>query len=137
MDPDRCQDKQLLVQPASHHTKIPPACLRLMEERLKDVCNLDDYAVPREIPDFTTCKKAYIGRALEYACRFWTRHLLGIPSSGLHIEEVQNTIENFFRVHLLHWIEVLALTGHLSVGIYAVNDNEQWYNMVSHVVNFD
>ena len=137
MDPDRCQDKQLLVRPANHHTKILLACLRLMEERLKkNICNLDDYAVPTEVQDITTCKKTHIGSALEYACQFWTRHLLVIPSSGPHIEEVQNTIDKFFRVHLLHWIEVLVLTGHLSVGVYAMNDIEEWYNMVSNVVNF-
>jgi hypothetical protein len=133
-DPGRCQDKQLLVQPANHHTKILLACLRLMEERLKkNICNLDDYAVPREVKDFAARKKAYIGNALEYACQFWTRHLLEIPSSSPHIEEVQRKIEKFFRVHLLDWIEVLALTGHLSVGVHAMNDVEQWYNMVSHV----
>ena len=133
---DRCQDRQFLVQPANHHTKILLACLRFMEKRLKkNICNLDDYAVPREIKDFATHKKAYIGDGLEYACQFWTRHLLVTPSSGLHIEEVQKTIEKFFREHLLHWVEVLALTGHLSVGVYAMNDVEQWYNMVSHVVN--
>ena len=132
---DRCQDKQLLVQPENHHAKILLACLRLMEERLKkNICNLDDYAVPREVKDFTTHKKAHIGNALEYACQFWTRHLLWIPSSSPDIEEVQRKIEKFFRVHLLHWIEVLALTGHLSVGVYAMNDVEQWYNMVSYLV---
>ena len=135
MDPDRCQDKQLLVQPASHHTKILPACLRLMEERLKkNICNLDDYAVPREVQDFTVHKKTHIGDALEYACQFWTKHLLGVPTDGPHIEEVQNMVEKFFRVHLLHWIEVLALTGHLTVGVYAMNDIEQWSIMVSDVM---
>ena len=133
---DRCQDKQLLVQPINHHTKILLACLRLMEERLKNICNLDDYTVPREIKDFDTCKKACIGNALEYACQFWTRHLLEIPSSSPDIEEVQRKIEKFFRVHLLHWIEVLALTGHLSVGVYAMNDVEEWCNMVSSMVFF-
>ena len=136
-DSGRCQDKQLLVQPASHHTKILLACLRLMEERLKrNICNLDDYVVPREVQDFTTCKKTYIGSALEYACKFWTRHLLEVPSHGSHVEEVLNKIEKFFRVHLLHWIEALVLTGHLDVGIYAMSDIEQWCNMVSHAVNF-
>ena len=134
---DRCQDKQLLVQPTDHHAKILLACLRLMEERLKkNICNLDDYAVPREVEDFTTHKKAYIGNALEYACQFWTRHLLEIPSSSPDIEEVERKIEKFFRVHLLHWIEVLALTGHLSVGVYAMNNVEQWCNMVSCMVIF-
>ena len=133
MDPDRCQERWLLVEPAAHHTEILLACLRLMEERLKkNICNLDDYAVPREVPDFTTHKKTHIGDALEYACQFWTRHLLGVPSSGPHVEVVQNTIDTFFRAHFFHWIEVLTLTGHLSVGVYAMHNVEQWYNMVSH-----
>ena len=136
-NPDRCQDRQLLMQPASNHTKILLACLRFMEKRLKkNICNLDDYAVPSKVKDFATHKKAYIGDGLEYACQFWTRHLLGISSSGPHIEEVQKRIDKFFRVHLLHWIEVLVLTGHLSVGVYAMNDIEQWYNMVGFVLIF-
>ena len=132
---DHCQDKQLLVQPANHHAKILLACLRLMEERLKKICNLD-YAVPREVKDFDTQKETCIGNALEYACQFWTRHLLEIPNSSPDIEEVQRRIEKFFRVHLLHWIEVLGPTGHLGVGVYAMNDVEQWCNMVSHLVTF-
>ena len=133
----RCQDKQFLVQPASHHAKILLACLKFMEKRLKkNICSLDNNAVPREVKDFATHKRAYIGDGLEYACQFWTRHLLGVPTSSPHVEEVQKAIDKFFRVHLLHWIEVLALTGHLSVGVFAMNDIEQWYNMVSGVVIF-
>jgi len=46
---------------------------------------------------------------------------------------VQKAIDKFFRTHLLYWIEVLALTGNLSVGICAMNDIEQWYALVSAV----
>jgi hypothetical protein len=48
---------------------------------------------------------------------------------------VQKAIDKFFTVHLLHWIEVLALTGNLGVGVYAMNDIEQWYDLVSIVQN--
>ena len=106
-----------------------------MEKRLKkNICNLDDYAVLSEVKDLSTHKKNHIGNALGYACQFWTRHLLAIPSNSPHAEEVQIAIEKFFTVHLLHWIEVLALTENLGVGIHAMNDIEQWYNVVSNVV---
>ena len=134
LDSNRCQDRQFLVEPGSHHTEILLACLRLMEKRLKrNICNLDDYAVLSKVKDLSTRKKAYIGDALEYACRFWTKHLLGIPSSSPHAEEVQKLIEKFFTVHLLHWVEVLALTGNFGAGVYAMDDIEQWYNLVSGV----
>jgi len=46
---------------------------------------------------------------------------------------VQNVIDKFFTVHFLHWVEVLALTENLGIGVYAMNDIEQWYNLVSGV----
>jgi len=134
MDPVRCKDQQFLVEPAVHHTEILLSCLRLMGERLRrNICNLDDYAVLSEVKDLPTCKNVYIGDALEYACRFWPKHLLKIPTTSSHVEEVQKVVERFFRTQLLYWIEVLALTGNLNVGVYAMNDVEQWYNLVSAV----
>jgi hypothetical protein len=137
MDSGRCQDSQFCVEPAAYHTEILLSCLRLMDKRLKrNICKLDEYAILSEVKDLSTHKKDYIGDALEYACQFWTKHLLGIPSSSPHTEEVQKAIDKFFTVHLLHWIEVLALTGKLGVGVYAMNDIKQWYNLVSNVLIF-
>ena len=123
--------------PASHHVEILLSCLRLMGERLKkNICNLDNHAVLSEIKDLSICKKIYIGKTLEYVCQFWTKHLLGIPSSSPYAEEVQKAINKFFKVHLLHWIEVLALTGNLGAGVYAMSDIEQWYDLVSNMQMF-
>ena len=103
-----------------------------MKERLKrNICNLDDHAVLSQVKDLSACRKDNIGDALEYACRFWTKHLLGIPSNSSHVEEVQKAINKFFTTHLLFWIEALALTGNFDVGVYAMNDVDQWYALVS------
>jgi len=132
MDPARCEDIRFLVEPDGHHAEILLACLRLMGKRLKrNICNLDDHAVLSEVKDLSSQQKAYIGDALEYACKFWTKHLLEIPSSSPCVEKVQQAIEKFFMVDFLHWIEVLVLTRNLDVGVYAMNDIEQWYNLVS------
>ena len=132
MDSARCQDKQFYVEPAGHHTEILLSCFKLMENRLKkNICDLDDYAVLSEVKDLPTLKKVHIGEALEYACRYWTKHLLGVPSNSPHAEEVQKAIDRLFTVHLLHWIEVLALTGNLGAGVYAMTEIEQWYGLVS------
>ena len=131
-DPGRCKDKRFLVEPMVHHVQLVLSCLGLMEERLeKNICNLDDYAVLSEVEDLSTCKKDHIGDALEYACCFWTKHLLRIPSNSPHISEVQKAIEKFFTTCLPWWIEVLAITGNLGIGIYAMNDVEEWYASVS------
>jgi len=132
MDPDRCKDKRLFVEPTGHHVEILLDCLRLMEKRLKkNICDLDDYATLSGVKDLSSRQKEYIGDALEYACQFWAKHLLEIPTSSPHVEEVHEAIDNFFVVHLLHWIEVLVLTGNVGIGIYIMNDIEKWYNLVS------
>ena len=132
MDPDRCQDKQFYVEPTVHHTEILLSCLRLIGERLKkNIYSLDDYAVLSDVKDLSVKQKDHIGDAVEYACCFWTKHLLEIPSSSPCVEEVQRAIERFFTTCLLHWIEALALMGYLGVGVHAINDIEQWCSSVS------
>ena len=132
MDQNRCKDNRFFVNSTAHHTEILFSCLKLMRERLRrNICNLDDYAVLSEVKDLSTRKKDHIGDALGYACQFWTKHLLGVPSDGPHVEEVQRGMDQFFTTHLLQWIEVLILIGNLGVGVYAMNDIEQWHTSVS------
>jgi hypothetical protein len=131
-DHKRCKDKQFFVEPTIHHAEILLSCFNLMKKRLKrNICNLDDYAILSNVKDLSTRQKDHIGDGLEYACCFWTKHLLGIPSTSPYAEEVQEAIDQFFTTHLLHWIEVLALTRKLGGGVYAMNDVEQWYTSVS------
>ena len=135
-DPDRCKDTRFFVDPAVHHAEILLSCLNLMRERLKrNICHLDDHVVLSEVKDISTHCKNYIGDALKYACCFWTKHLLRIPSSSSYFKEVQKAIDQFFTTYLPYWIEALALTENLGVGVHAINDIEQWYTLVSTVQN--
>ena len=134
MDPKRCTDQRFLVEPAVHHAEITLSCLNLMKDRLKrNICKLDDFAVLSKVEDLSVHKKEYIGDALEYACHFWTKHLLRIPGGSPHVEEVEKVIDDFFTSYLIFWIEVLSLTGNLDIGVYALNDIWQWYMLVSDV----
>ena len=131
-DPKRCKDKKFFVDPAVHHTGALLSCLRLMRERLKkNICNLDDHTVLSEVKDLSVHKRVHIGDALEYACQFWTKHLLGISGNSPHVQEVENIIDDFFTTNLLHWIEALVLMENLGAGVHAMNDIDQWYNSVS------
>ena len=115
-----------------HHTEILLSCLNLIRERLKrNICKLEDYTILSEVKDLSTYQKDYIGDALEYACCFWTKHLLEVPGNSSHIEQVQKAIDEFFTTYLLFWVEVLSLTRNLNVGVYALNNIEQWYMLVS------
>ena len=131
-DPNRCKDGKFLVKPSIHHEEILLSCLKIMREKLKkNVCNFDDYAVLSEVKDLSIQKKDHIGEALEYACQFWTKHLLGTPHDSPCVQEVQMAIDQFFTTHFLHWIEVLVVVGNLDVGVHAIDDIEQWCTGVS------
>ena len=131
MDPKRCQDTRFFVDPAVHHTEMLLSCLQLMEQGLRrNICDLDGGFL-NEVDDLSDRRKEHIGDALEYACQFWTKHLLKCPSSGSNAEKVQEEIDKFFTMHLLHWIEVLVITRNLDASIYSLNDIKQWYTLVS------
>ena len=132
-DRTRCKDNRFLVDPAVHHEEILFSCLDLMKKRLKkNICGLDDYAVLGEIDDLTTRVETCIGVSLEYACRFWTRHLASVPGDGPHAKRVEEAIGEFFTKCLLYWIEVLSLVGHLGVAVYAISEIRQWYISVGY-----
>jgi hypothetical protein len=132
MDPGRCKDKRFFVDPPVHHRRTLLSCLNLMREKLRrNICNLDDYTVLSEVKDLSTHLKTHIGDALGYACQFWTRHLVEIPSGSPDVGEVCKAIDGFFTTCFLFWIEVLSLTGNLNVGVYALNNVQQWYMLVS------
>ena len=135
-DPDWCKDRRFLVDPAVH-AKIVLLCLDLMRERLrKNICNLCDHAVLSEVEDPSACCKDHIGDAIKYACCSWATHLLRIPGSSSCIKEVKKGINQFFTICLPYWIEVLALTGNLGSGVYAINGVEQWCASVSTMQNW-
>jgi len=138
MDSERCQDAQFFVDPLVHHKEILLSCLHLMEERLKrNICNLSDSFILSDVDDLSACRKEHIGDALGYACKFWTKHLLGCPSSGLDAGRVWETIEKLFATHLLFWIEVLSVMGNLDICVHSINDIKLWCISVSfgHIIS--
>ena len=134
-DPGRCKDERFFVDPPVHHINILFSCLGLMRKRLKrDICNLNGSNLG-DVENLPARKETWIGDALEYACRFWTKHLAKIPSDGLHVKQVQELVDEFFTTRLPFWIEVLVLTGNLDSSVYALHDIDQWYLSVSRVIS--
>jgi WD40 repeat protein len=132
-DPSRCKDARFFVNPSIHHRGILLSCLNLMKERLeRNICDLDDYAPLDKVEDLPSRRSARIGDALEYACQFWARHLVGVPSCGHGVEEVHKAIDEFFTTRLLYWIEALIVMRSLDVSLYAMNNIRQWYISVSY-----
>jgi hypothetical protein len=131
-DPERCQDERFFVNPPVHHQEILLSCLDLMQERLKrNVCGLDDFVSLGKVKDLPARQKTHIGDALGYACQFWTKHLLEIPSNSSGVGEVHKAIGNFFTTLLPYWIETLSLMEILDIAVYSINDVGKWHTLVS------
>ena len=131
-DQGRCMNKEFFINPSVHHREILLLCLSLMKKRLKgNICNLDDYTSLGKVEDLPARCKAQIGDALEYACQFWTKHLVEIPSSDHDVGEIYKAIDEFFTTRLPFWIEALVVTGNLDVATHSINDIRQWYTSVS------
>ena len=128
----RCKDERYFVNSAVHHEKILFSCLNLMKRLKRNICGIEDYTVLTEVKDISAHRDRCIGSSLEYACRFWTRHLENVPAGGgPRVKEIQEAIDEFFTKHLLCWIEVLSITGHLGEAVHAINRIRQWYISVS------
>jgi len=132
MDPGRCTDTQFFVDPQIYHQEILLLCLHVMKGGLKkNICNLNDNTPLNKVEDLPACRVTYITNALEYACSFWTTHLERTTGSSLSVREVRKEIDGFFTTCFLSWVEVLSLLGKLDIGVYSLNDIEQWYTLVS------
>ena len=136
-DPKRCTNPQLFIDPPTYHKEILLSCLDVMKEKLRrNICKLDDYTVLSKIEDLSTIRNTHINDSLKYACQFWTNHLTKVSVSSDSTEAVQKAIDNFFATGFLFWVEVLVVIGNLDIGIYALNNIEQWYILVSSMLRF-
>jgi len=136
-DPGECKDKRFFIDPSVHHREILLSCLNLMRGGLKkNICDLDNYTSIGEVEDLPTRRKARIGDVLEYACLFWAKHLIEIPSSGHGTKEVCEAIDEFSVTCLLFWIEALVVIGSLDVTLYAIDNVRRWYASVSAISLF-
>ena len=97
----------------------------------KNICKLDDYVVLSKVEDLDARRGSCIGDTLEYACCFWAKHLTKTATSGPDIGDVYEAIDKFFTTCFLFWVEALVLMKDLDTGVYALNDIQQWYELVS------
>ncbi|KAH9896421.1 WD40-repeat-containing domain protein [Cubamyces lactineus] len=112
VDPDRCTDQSFLVTPRIHHSYVAFRCLNMMKVlkyNILEVVSKHDRVLNSEIPNLSTRLSQRIPAPLEYACRYWTRHLCEAEIG----EDLLTALEEFCTSHLLHWLEVLSLLGSL------------------------
>ncbi|KAI0658895.1 hypothetical protein C8Q70DRAFT_875350, partial [Cubamyces menziesii] len=112
VDPTRCTDQSFLVRPRIQHSHIASRCLATMKALKYNILGLEivsehDRVLNSEITDLPARLSRNIPAALEYACRYWTRHLCEAEVC----EDLLTALEEFCTCHILHWLEALSLLG--------------------------
>jgi hypothetical protein len=90
--------------------------LRLISNRLKrDICGLHNPST--FMTDVGSERiEQFLPPEVQYACLYWVQHL---QKSGAQLHD-DDQVHQFLREHLLHWLEVLSLTGKTSEGVFAI-----------------
>ncbi|KAI9057829.1 hypothetical protein FKP32DRAFT_1607004 [Trametes sanguinea] len=124
VDPARCTNKTVLVNPRTHHAFIASRCLKLMQESLKyNICEVpsEHHHLPNnEVPDLPARIAQHLPPTLEYAARYWMRHL-GNAEIG---EDLLLTLEEFCDTRLLYWVEALSLLGCVDIAVEALRSTQ-------------
>ncbi|CAI0653380.1 unnamed protein product [Colletotrichum noveboracense] len=97
------------------HAMLATKCIKRMNDGLqRDICNIQQPDMLRDDIDMELIDR-YVAPDLQYACLYWVYHLqqCGKP--------LGDEVYVFLKMHLLHWLEVLALLGKVSVGAAAIN----------------
>ena len=91
------------------HVETANACLRIMAGELRfNICGLSSSFVRNaDVEDLEDSIAANIPPHLHLACCVWTYHISQIQAFGPTLIEM---ICNFFRFHLLFWLEVMSLS---------------------------
>ncbi|KAJ5719713.1 hypothetical protein N7493_007291 [Penicillium malachiteum] len=113
---DRSASEEFWIDELAGHTQLTGDCLGCMNRELKrDICSLS-YPGMRRIEIEKTVIESYVSPELRYACRYWTRHLENGDKSGVDWQ----LIEDFLKLHFLHWLEVMSLLGWVSETISSI-----------------
>lgn len=123
---DRCLRPQFFIDEKLVHCQIYKRCLQVLLQNLRrNMCDLKDPGPLTDNLDMAKVK-SHIQPHVRYACQSWLYHYL---SSDISVDSYFDLVR-FFRKHLLHWIESLALLGNVSDAVAELNRLESTLNPV-------
>ena len=115
----RCsRDPRFHVSIGIQHARIAQNCFRVMDEQLR--ANIYDLKFPEIYLDNHESQHPSDDRVsseLQYACLHWATHLFNAEKD----DNLFRLLEGFSSTHLLHWLEVLSVIGHLEAGYIALD----------------
>ena len=127
-DSSRCSDPRFYISP-DNHIDLFLRCLELMERSLKkNMCSIPDFFLNSEMEDLAERIEAGgIRGALEYACRYWFKHLI---LTEYRTSDALSALRDFLEKRFIFWLEVLSVLGVVDVAVHALGATLRWLNQV-------
>jgi hypothetical protein len=128
VDPQRCSDKDFIVNPAAHQHELLYQCLQVLNQNLcYDICGIRDLGLANtDIYDLMERLASSVSEPLQYACQFWPVHMV---ASGPLAQPVSAVLLEFCTKHLFHWFEVLSLCDNLSSAAKHLHRITAWFQV--------
>jgi hypothetical protein len=128
-DPTRCIDRRFHIPPDHYHSELALNCITLMDHSLKrNMCSLPDYILNSKVRGLQ--KKvdgSGICGALEYACRWWSKHLVFTKGHGT---DIISSLSHFLEHKFLFWLEVMSILGAVGDAARALVATKEWLGEV-------
>jgi hypothetical protein len=107
---------KLVFDSAIAQKNIAEHCIRQLNKLLHmNICRIQDPSLFNvEVPDLVALLKQHVTAALRYSCRFWATHCMEHIRVAGSPAQLPHGLDQFCEEHLLHWIEVLSLTGDMN-----------------------
>jgi hypothetical protein len=118
---ERCKDEAMFIDENEAHRQIFGHCLGHLSHSLKkNICGLiHPGTFLAEIERDVVIR--HIPHTIRYACQYWALHLKDAKISQPGTTEMTHALE-FLRLHLLHWIEALAIIECLNDAVTGIAD---------------
>jgi hypothetical protein len=129
-DRKRCSDRKFFIESPVHHGYIALDCLELLKKLKPNPCNLPDFAMNPDAPNFPEILEDKVGSATRYACGYWAMHVRSSPITGNYALRLISSATEFFKNNLLPWIEVMSLENRLESVIHNIYNLLEWFELV-------
>jgi hypothetical protein len=132
-DPDRCHDRRFLINREEQERNLALACLRVVNSELRfNICRLESSHFRNDdVANLSLRIAEFIPTHLSYSCRFWATHLCDTPKDENGCDILLKEIEDFFRIRLLYWLEVMSLIREIPASSIALLAASRWIHVSS------
>ena len=120
----QCTNKKFHIPP-HHHLDLFTSCLKLINQTLqKNICHLPESVKNSKVEDLEERVEKYINHALQYACKWWHKHLVDEPTTRRH--EITSALHHFLENKFLCWLEALSVLHAVRNAVDALQVATKW-----------